>query len=530
MTPWGYTDHEYCYSCGTHTPTQSGGANAADADPIPDTRKAVSQEHQGTHEAIKARGLTAETCAKFDYRCATHKDQPVQVAVYRDRSGRPVAQKLRTRDKRFQLLGDTKKMTLFGQHCWSKGKILTICEGEIDAMSASQVQGNRWATVSLPNGASSAVRAIKDNLEWVLNFDLIVLMFDNDEHGQKAAEAAAEVLPVGRAAIARLPFKDANEALMASRGDTIIDAIHQAQPYRPDNIVATTDYRSIIGEDDAASATAPFSLLQEITGGLHKATLVTLTAGSGIGKSTMVREMAFHHHMHGHKVGMIMLEESNKKTLQALTGVFMSKNITVDRSEVDEDEIVEAFDMLFGPDMPEMYLYDHFGSSDLDVICSRIEFMCRGLGVEIVYLDHVSILISGQAFGQNERTLIDTAMTRLRTLVQELNITLVICSHLRRPDGNQGHEDGAQVRLGQLRGSHAIAQLSDVCISLSVDPDDPHNNVRHLTVLKNRHSGRTGPAGTLSFNPDTGRLIEDVLAQLTPLDDDEAEGDTIVAE
>ena len=108
--------------------------------------------------------------------------------------------------------------------------------------------------------------------------------------------------------------------------------------------------------------------------------------------------------MHGHKVVMIMMEESNKKTLQALTGVFMSKNITVDRSEVDEDEIVEAFDMLFGPDMPEMYLYDHFGSSDLDVICSRIEFMCRGLGVEIVYLDHVSILISGQAFGQNERT------------------------------------------------------------------------------------------------------------------------------
>ena len=34
----------------------------------------------------------------------------------------------------------------------------------------------------------------------------------------------------------------------------------------------------------------------------------------------------------------------------------MSKNITVDRSDVDDDEITTAFDMLFGPDMPPLYL------------------------------------------------------------------------------------------------------------------------------------------------------------------------------
>ena len=86
-------------------------------------------------------------------------------------------------------------------------------------------------------------------------------------------------------------------------------------------------------------------------------------------------------------------------------------------------------------------------------------------------------------------------MTKLRTLVAEIRITLVIVSHLRRPDGNQGHEDGAQVRLGQLRGSHSIAQLSDICISLSVDSDDPHTNIRHLAVLKNRP-----PANWASWN------------------------------
>ena len=65
-------------------------------------------------------------------------------------------------------------------------------------MSASQVQGHKWATVSLPNGASSAVRAIKDNWDYIMGFETVVLMLDTDEAGRKAAEEAAEVLPIGK--------------------------------------------------------------------------------------------------------------------------------------------------------------------------------------------------------------------------------------------------------------------------------------------------------------------------------------------
>ena len=139
-----------------------------------------------------------ETCRKFGYGVTTHKGQPVQVATYRDKSGRPVAQKIRTADKRFSIIGDAKGMTLLGSHLWTKGKILTITEGEIDAMSALQVQGHKWATVSLPNGAASAAKAIGDNWEYIAGFDTVILMFDQDEVGLRAAEAAAAVLPVGK--------------------------------------------------------------------------------------------------------------------------------------------------------------------------------------------------------------------------------------------------------------------------------------------------------------------------------------------
>ena len=521
--------HYYCYSCQTYTPAEPGSEGAERATgPLANQDKAVRQDLlKGTYQAIEARRLSEETCEKFGYLVTAYKGTPVQVATYRDKTGRPVAQKIRTPDKQFKLIGDTKKLTLFGSHLWNKGKILTICEGEIDAMSASQVQGHKWATVSLPNGASSAVRAIKDNWDYIMGFESVVLMLDSDEVGRRAAEEAAEVLPIGKARIATLPAKDANQCLLEGKGGEIINAIHQAREYRPDGIVAAADYRSAIGVDDAASSvTYPYSLLNDVTRGLRKGELVTITAGSGIGKTTLVREIAHHLHVGGNQLGMIMLEESNKRTLQGLTGIFMSKNITVDRTDVDDDEITTAFDMLFGPDMPPLYLYDHFGSTDVELICNRIEYMARALGVEWVILDHISILISGQSYGNNERTLIDMAMTKLRTLVQELNIGLMIVSHLRRPDGNQGHEDGAVVRLGQLRGSHSIAQLSDICISMQVDPDEPNSDIRHLHILKNRYTGQTGPAGTLNYNRDTGRLIEDALVQFEPVDEDEAEGET----
>ena len=132
--------------------------------------------------------------------------------------------------------------------------------------------------------------------------------------------------------------------------------------------------------------------------------------------------------------------------------------------------------------------------------------MAKALDVRWIILDHISILISGMDNG-DERKMIDRAMTKLRTLVQELDIGLILVSHLRRPEGDKGHEDVAKVRLGQLRGSHAIAQLSDICLSLQVDPDDPDGDGRFIQILKNRFTGEVGNAGGVSYNRETGRLL-----------------------
>ena len=80
---------------------------------------------------LSARGITEETCRKWDYRVGEVAGQPVQVANYKDSSGTRIAQKIRFKNKDFHVRGDIKEAGLYGQHLWSgKGKKAIVCEGE----------------------------------------------------------------------------------------------------------------------------------------------------------------------------------------------------------------------------------------------------------------------------------------------------------------------------------------------------------------------------------------------------------------
>jgi twinkle protein len=494
--------HTYCFSCQEHVNPKSDEAdNNFDAMEI----RKPSELIYGTYSELKSRKLTKQTCKKFGYMVGTHKGKPVQIAEYRDSSGKVIAQKLRDAEKNFSILGDGKSMTLFGSHLWNSGRRIIITEGEIDCMSVSQQQKHKYPVVSLSSGAASAKRAIQKNWDYLSNFEEIVLMFDQDEPGRRSAASVAEALPLGTASIASLPSKDANACLLDGVGPTIIDAIFQAKKYRPDGIVTSSDLRDVVGLVDASSPHQyPYPKLNRITKGIRPG-LVTICAGSGVGKSTFVREIFYSLHKSGQICGMIMLEESTKRTIQGLVGMHLNKNLVVDEDAASQEEIEAGFDDLFKDQ--DIYLYDHFGTNDFETIVKRIRYMVQALDCKFICLDHVSILVSSMTAGvSDERRLIDTIMTELRTLVQELDICLILVSHLKRSQAEAGHEGGAKVFLSQLRGSHALAQLADMCIGLQVPSDDPTSDAREIVVLKNRHTGEVGHAGNLSYDRSTGRL------------------------
>ena len=496
--------HYYCFSCETYTPASVEGEVMSTFE----TQDTIFLDLE--FRELKKRGLSHETCTKWGYGVSTYRGQKVQVANYRDNQGNLKAQKVRFANKDFSVIGDIKQAGLFGEHLWRDGgKFVTICEGEIDAMSISQANGNRWPTVSIPSGCNSAKKAIGKSIEWLSKFDYVVLCFDMDEVGQKAAQECASVLPPNTAKIVRLPepYKDANEMLVAGKVKELIDALYEAKVFRPDGIVAGTEVWDIIMQnDDKDSVPYPYNGLQEKTGGCRRGEIVTITAGSGIGKSQLAREFAHNFVKHGHTIGYIALEENVKRTALGLMSIELNQPLHLRNHDIPEEELRHAFDATVGSG--RVFLYDHWGSTDSDNLLSKIRYLVRGCGCDYILLDHISIVVSGLE-GGDERRLIDNTMTKLRALVEELNCGMLLVSHLRRPSGDRGHEDGAQTSMSQLRGSAAIGQLSDMVIGLErnqQDKDNPH--ISQVRVLKNRWSGETGLCCSLAYSQDTGRMAE----------------------
>lgn len=519
-----YTDgHGFCFSCNTHvaapddtkrnkyTMKETQQLAIKESQQKADTAAAVVRANfvEGECKELPARKITLETCKLWGYKIGTYRGETVHVANYLDDIGNPVFQKIRFANKSFVAIGDISKGGLYGQHLWRNGgKMVVVTEGEIDALSVSQAQSNKWPVVSIPNGAAGSLRAIQRSFEYLDGFETVVLMFDNDEPGRKAANECAALFQPGKCKIAQLPLKDANDMLVAGRDREIIDAIWNAKAYRPDGIVfGEMLWEDLIRIDDTESVDYPYFGLQKMLScGMRRGELVTLTAGTGVGKSTVCRELAFHLVNSGKKVGYIALEESVKRTVQGMLGVAMEKPLHLMKpTEIDQSELRASFDKYIGSE--KIVFFDHFGSLDVDHLVAKVRYMAKGLNCKYIFLDNISMLMAGDE-SSNERKQIDMCVVKLRSLVQETNIGLFLVSHLKRVEG-QSHEEGGQVSLSQIRGSGAIAMFSDVIIGLERNQQDPSNRMNmQVRVLKSRLVGDSGVATTLAYNSVRNRLTE----------------------
>lgn len=495
--------HRFCYSCNTYF--RPDGSVKSEVTRV--SKECIPFEDL-EEVSLTKRCIGKDTCSKFKYFSTVYKGKPCQVACYYDDSGNLVGQKLRFPDKSFAVLGSISNR-LYGSQLWASGKKIVITEGEIDCLTVSQLQGNKWPVVSIPNGAQGAKKAIEANLEYLGNFEEVILMFDMDDPGRKASEECAKILPAGKAYIANLPCKDPNECLSEGKGPEVLQAVWNAKPYRPDGIVSGTDlYEKCVTDIDDLkdSVEYPWVALQNKTKGARHGELYVFTSGSGMGKSTILRELEYYFGVvRGELCGIVALEESTKKTGLELMSIHLNKRILLDPDGVSEDQRKDSFRATIGNE--RFFLYDHFGSLDSDNLLSKIRYMIVSLGCKRIFLDHISIVVSGMDADEDggERKAIDKLMTNLRSLVEETGATMFVVSHLKRPE-KKGHEEGAQVSLSQLRGSGAIAQLSDMVIGLERNQQGDNPNVLTLRVLKNRFCGDTGVSGYLEYDPETGRL------------------------
>lgn len=513
-----YSDgHGHCFSCGHYEPGDGTGQEKRR-----ERRKQMVKAGLILDidvRPLKGRNLSLETCEKFGYGIGTYynpKDteyhgQRCQIAPCPAPDGSPAAQKLRFKDKGFRFVGDTKKAGLYGQHLWRDGgRMVVVTEGEIDAMSVSQLQGNKWPVVSVLNGAQGARKNLSKQVEWLNKFDTIILMMDMDEPGQEVIPELAALFRPGKVKVASLPLKDANDMLVAGRGAEVIDAIWGAKEYRPDGIVSGED----IELEDVFTAIpkgfmTPYPLLNKKMHGIRKGELTLFTAGSGIGKSTIVREIAYEFcKAHGLRMGNLFLEENYRKTVQgyiAIDNNVALGNLREDPNIITPEQKQASFDGLINNG--RNFFYNHFGSLESDELIGKLNYLAVACECDFIYLDHISMVVSGQeGSGQGERKDIDVLMTKLRSLIEMTGVGVIGVVHLNQPDGTP-HEEGGRVTLRHLRGSGSLKQLSDSVIALERDQQGDNPNETRIRILKCREFGELGEADLLSYNHDTGRLL-----------------------
>ena len=500
----------YCFSCNTYFKSTEGGEQR-----VSKKHKAPAEFVEGEIKMLKARNVNEATCSRYGYKVGVHKGEAVQVAPY-FWDGEMVAQHLRFPDKRFAWVGDVSKLQLFGQQRFkAKGKRLVITEGEIDAMSISQAFQNKWEVVSVPNGASNAHKYVAQNLEFCMGYPEVVIAFDNDTPGREASERVALLFKPGQAKIVHWEdgIKDANDLLKAGRVKDITIAIYEAKVWRPDGIVNGSELKAAMEnrfdlDPTVGAYPLPYPKLNSTTYGLRKSELWTFTAGSGLGKSTVVAEIAYDLLKQGLKIGYVALEENNEFSAERMMSIHLNKRLHLDRTGVSKEEYMDAFEATAGSG--RFFLYDHFGSLESDNLMSKIRYLAVGCECDFIVIDHISITVSGISHeeGGDERRIIDNLMTDLSSLTEESGVGILIVSHLRKKSQGKAHEEGGEVSPSELRGSGSIYQLSNRVIALVRNPqDDAEKNIATLKVMKDRFTGRSGTVDTLQYNEETGRLL-----------------------
>ena len=506
----------YCMSCKKSTkpseaPSQPAVTIPKSYESTQDFTDIVDKLASGDYKAIPDRGITSATAKTYS---TLYTEGKTYFGYYEpDEPSVPVACKTRLPNKQFPIYGDWKKGGLFGQHLFPKGgKYLTIVEGEFDALAAYQMQGSKYPVVSIRNGAGSALKDCKEQYEWIDSFEHVVIAFDADEPGQEAAKDVAELFG-GKAKIVKhvKDCKDACDYLKQGKAAEFTQAFWKAERFVPDGIINGQDlWKEVNKEAIPALFNYPFPALNAITYGVRPGELVTIGAGSGVGKTQFIKEIVYAAlQQTEHNIGILALEEGTPVTAKGMMSLAANKRLHVPDVISTEEERQAAFDKTMGTG--RFFLYNHFGSVSLESILGRIKYMIKALECKVIILDHISIVVSSQE-AKDERKAIDELMTKIRMMVEETNVAFILVSHLNRPSTGKPHEEGGQTSATQFRGSGAIVQLSDIVLGLERNSQAEERYERNLTtprVIKNRFVGLTGAVNPVYYDTDTGRMNEE---------------------
>jgi twinkle protein len=435
------------------------------------------------------------------------------------REGSLISYKVRIiEDKRMWVVGSFKDVNFFGweQAIATGGKRLYITEGEVDCVSLYQIfkdqnKGTQYAdfnpaVVSLPNGCGGAVNFITKKLKEIKeHFKEIVLVFDMDEPGKKAAEECIKLIP--ECIVASLPSKDVNDCLVEGRSKACYNAV-QFNAKRPKNS------RLVLGSEVAAAArkeaewgfSYPFKQLTDLTRGQRLGETVYWGAGVKMGKSELLNKLVAHNIIeHGWKCFVAKTEEANARTLQGIVGKVANRIFHDPKIAFD----YEAFDSYLPEVQDNLILLNLYQELTWDILKEDIR-AAAAMGVKAVYIDPITTLVNG-INAADANTMLQKVAQESAQLAMDLQVIVHLFCHLRAPDNGAPHERGGAVQSHQFAGSRGMMRSCHAMLGLegNKDPDLPEDqrNIRSIVLLEDRQSGASGKV-PLFYDSKTGAFNE----------------------
>lgn len=502
---------KYCHKCGGHDNREKTGDYVPEeprGEPM--TQFDFDFYHDAEFKSIPDRRIDADTCKKFGVK-TTPRGSHLFPAF--NEQGQLVAVKERFYpEKMFKIHGDMSQAMMFGMQAFPKtGRSVTITEGEYDAMAAYRMSGSKYPHFSIFNGINSAKKECKKCFDQLKSYDSIILNFDADEHGRAGVEEVGPMFP-GRAKVLELTEgKDACDYLKQNKGSKYVDEFFRAKQYTLGGIINGADTWEKYKEKknvESIPFDSQYEKLNQKTYGIRFGEIVLITAGTGSGKTQVLREWKYNLLMKTKENIMdISLEEDTGDTIGGLMALHANKRIMLPDVNIPEAEEKKIHDELFGS--KRFFTLDHEGSVEDDSLLDKIEYAATVEGCRIIFLDHITIAVSDCAAG-SENLSMDKFMNRLLKMVKRLNICVVVVSHLRKTGGGgKSFEEGRIPTEDDLKGSGSLKQIAMTTIAIARNKyaeSDKERNTTSFHVLKCRFSGRTGPCDHAHFDDETGRM------------------------
>jgi len=245
----------------------------------------------------------------------------------------------------------------------------------------------------------------------------------------------------------------------------------------------------VLNTKEQAVISTGYKSLDQIIEGFMPGQLVTVGAGTGVGKSAFAVNLALNITKQGYKVGLWSFEMDKQEVYQRIIS-----NIT-EISRMDKLCSEERYNAV------KEYFKEN--KHNIEVFTDRIRdlgsfyLQCRkeaiGENMKVIIIDYVQLIHLSGFSGNNRVAEIELITKTLKNMASELGITVIILSQLSR---EYQRRENKQPILSDLRDSGSIEQDSNLVIFLHRQDDYPlvlkdYEKIITVIVAKNR-DGRSG--------------------------------------